>query len=79
MASLNTRAASKPEGELRGALPGRQANAFECISKDSSVLSAPRPIGAAFWLVGVNGLADEAGAREGFWGAAVIEEFRQRL
>jgi hypothetical protein len=48
----------------RHSLP--QAIAFEGISKDSSALPAARSIDAAFWPVGVNGLAGEAVPTEGF-------------
>lgn len=66
MVSLNIRATRKPERERRGALPCPQAIALEGISKDSSALPAARSIDAAFWPVGVNGLAGEAVPTEGF-------------
>jgi hypothetical protein len=66
MVSLNIRATPKPEQRRRGVLPCPRAIAFESISKDSSALPALRAIDAAFWPVGVNGLAGEAVAREGF-------------
>jgi hypothetical protein len=77
MVSLNIRATPTPERERRGACSRARAIALEGISKDSSVLPAPRAIDAAFWPGGVNGLAGEAVAGEVSRGAAVTEEFRQ--